>query len=90
MTATIFSTSGLLPGCDQDRVSPGVPGRHSQARSSHLRHPGHRVSIAAYGGHKSQIRDYSTCKPSSAVAISFDKNPDGIFRLSAKSAVWVF
>ena len=50
---------------------------------------GHRVSIAAYGGHKSQIRDYHTCKPDTAVHISFGREPGRIFRLSDKSAVWV-
>ena len=50
---------------------------------------GLRMSIAAFGGHKSQIRDYRTCKPDSAVHVSFDKEPGGRLRLSDKWAVWV-
>ena len=50
---------------------------------------GKRFSIATSGGYGSQIRNYNTCSRWSSVAVSFSKNPGGIWRMDAKSAVWV-
>src|SRR4051812_916295 len=49
---------------------------------------GHRDAISTSGGYGSQIRSYHTCSRYSAVSISFSKNPGGLYRLAAKSAVW--
>lgn len=51
--------------------------------------PGTRTAIATSGGYGSQVRNYPTCSPYSAIAISFSKNPGGLYRLDYKSAVWV-
>jgi hypothetical protein len=50
---------------------------------------GRRMSIATSGGFASQIRSYKTCSQFSSVAIAYDKEPGGVWRLAAKSAVWV-
>lgn len=50
---------------------------------------GKRQAIARSGGYVSEIRNYKTCSQYSAVSIAWDKKPGGVFRLSAKSAVWV-
>jgi hypothetical protein len=51
---------------------------------------GHRESTASMGGYASTMRTYRVCHQQfSSIAISFDKKPGGVFRLSAKSALWV-
>lgn len=50
---------------------------------------GRRMSIASSGGYSSEVRTYKTCSPYSSVAISWNKNPGGVWKLGAKSAVWV-
>lgn len=50
---------------------------------------GRRISIATSGGYASEVRTYRTCSPYSTVAISWSKRPGGVWKLAAKSAVWV-
>ena len=50
---------------------------------------GKRAAIATSGGYGSQIRSYRTCSRFSAVSVSFFRRPGGIWRMDAKSAVWV-
>jgi hypothetical protein len=48
-----------------------------------------RVAIATSDGYGSQIRNYRACGRFSAVSLSFSKVPGGVWRMDAKSAVWV-
>ena len=51
---------------------------------------GTRLAISSSGGYAAEVRTYKVCRsPYSAVSISFDKQPGGDFKLSAKAAVWV-
>jgi hypothetical protein len=50
---------------------------------------GKRVSIASSGGYVSEVRTYTACSRYSVVSVAYSKNPGGVLRLSAKSAVWV-
>lgn len=49
---------------------------------------GHRMAIATSGGYSTQIRNFKTCSPYSAVSMSFDKHGSGSWRMDGKSAVW--
>ena len=52
---------------------------------------GHRVSLAQSGGYAASVRTYRTCGSRyGSVAVAWDKKPGGAWRLSAKSAVWVY
>jgi hypothetical protein len=50
---------------------------------------GKRQAVARSGGYVSEIRSYRTCSEYSAVSISYEKRPGGVFRLAGKSAIWV-
>lgn len=51
---------------------------------------GKRLSIATSGGYSAEVRTYNGCGSAySVVSVAFDKEPGDVFRLSAKSAVWV-
>lgn len=50
---------------------------------------GKREVRAESSGYVTEIRSYKTCSEYSVVAISFDKKPGGVLRLTAKNAVWV-
>lgn len=51
---------------------------------------GKRVSIATSGGYSSELRTYQGCGSSfNVVSVAYNKKPGGVFRLAAKSAVWV-
>jgi hypothetical protein len=42
------------------------------------------------GGYPAKLRIYKACgSPSSTVAVQYHKKPSGVWRLAAKSAVWV-
>jgi hypothetical protein len=49
---------------------------------------GRQDAIAHSGGYHTQIRSYHTCSQWSAVSVSFDRNGNNPWKLSAKSAVW--
>ena len=49
---------------------------------------GKKVSISVYGGDKSQIRQYLTCRNSSLVQVSFSKTPDTRYRMDGKYSIW--
>ena len=49
---------------------------------------GHRDAISWAGGYGAEIRSYRPCSRYSAVSIAYEKRPGGVWRLSAKSAVW--
>ncbi len=51
---------------------------------------GKRTAIASSGGYASEVRSYNGCGSTyNVVAVSYDREPGGVFRLAAKSAVWV-
>lgn len=78
------------PGCVTKGEYHAVKKGMTKAKVAHVfGTSGKRVSIASSGGYAAEIRNYKTCSRYSAVSIAFDKNPGGVFRLSAKSAVWV-
>ena len=84
--ATGNATSGCVTKAEYKRVHKGATlAKVAQTFGT----PGKRMSIATSGGYGAQVRNYPTCSPYSAVAIAFDKNPGGLYRLSAKSALWV-
>ena len=49
---------------------------------------GTRQAISWSGGFAAEVRSYRACSLYSVVSIAYDKRPGGVFRLSAKSAVW--
>jgi hypothetical protein len=49
---------------------------------------GKRVSISVYGGDKSQIRQYRTCRNHSLVQVSFSKTPGTRYRMDGKYSIW--
>ena len=49
---------------------------------------GKKVSISVYGGHKSQIRQYRTCRKDALVQVSFSKTPGARYRMDGKHAIW--
>jgi len=51
---------------------------------------GHRQAGASSGGYRSEVWSYHPCHRFSAVAVSYNANPGGPLRLSAKSAVWSY
>jgi len=51
---------------------------------------GKRLSIASSGGYAAEVRTYSGCgSPYNVVSVAYDRSPGDVFRLGAKSAVWV-
>jgi hypothetical protein len=50
---------------------------------------GRKIGGATGGGFTSQVRSYRTCRPLSSVVIQYDRSRGTIWRLTAKSAVWV-
>jgi hypothetical protein len=50
---------------------------------------GRKIGGAKGGGFASQVRSYRTCRPHSSVVIQFDRSRGTIWRVTAKSAVWV-
>lgn len=82
--------SAATPGCvtkaEYQKVKKGTP-KTKVAKTFGT--AGKRISIASSGGFSSEIRSYKTCSKYSVVSIAFDKVPGGVFKLSAKSAVWV-
>jgi hypothetical protein len=50
---------------------------------------GRKIGGATGGGSSSQVRRYRTCRPHSAVVIQYDRSRGTIWKLTAKSAVWV-
>jgi hypothetical protein len=54
-----------------------------------LHQRGHLQARASSGGYRSQIWNYRTCSPYSAIAISYSANAGARLRVDAKSAVWV-
>ena len=50
---------------------------------------GRRIGGAKGGGFASQVRSYRTCSPLSSVVIQYDRSRGTIWKLTAKSAVWV-
>ena len=50
---------------------------------------GRRIGGAKGGGFASQVRSYRTCSPLASVVIQFDRSRGTIWKLTAKSAVWV-
>jgi hypothetical protein len=49
---------------------------------------GKRVSISVYGGHKSQIRQYRTCRKDALVQVSFSKTLGTRYRMDGKDSIW--
>ncbi len=49
---------------------------------------GKQVSISVYGGYKSQIRQYRTCRKNSLVQVSFSKTPATRYGMDDKYAIW--
>ena len=49
---------------------------------------GNRVSISVYGGHKSQIRQYRTCRKDSLVQVSFSKTSGTRYRMDGRYVIW--
>jgi len=49
---------------------------------------GHKEAGATSGGFSSSVWSYKPCTKFSAVAVSYDKQGHGAWKLSAKSAVW--
>jgi hypothetical protein len=49
---------------------------------------GKQVSISVYGGHKSQIRQYPSCRNHSLVQVSFSRTPGTRYRMDGKYAIW--
>jgi hypothetical protein len=51
---------------------------------------GKRLSIATSGGYAAEVRTYTGCGgPYNVVSVAYDRDPGDVFRLGAKSAVWV-
>jgi hypothetical protein len=50
---------------------------------------GRKIGGAKGGGFASQVRSYRTCRPHSSVVIQYDRSRGTIWKLTAKSAVWV-
>ncbi len=50
---------------------------------------GRKIGGAKGGGFASQVRSYRTCRPYSSLVIQYDRSRGTIWRLTAKSAVWV-
>jgi hypothetical protein len=50
---------------------------------------GRKIGGATGGGSSSQVRRYRTCRPHSSVVIQYDRSRGTIWRLTAKSAVWI-
>jgi hypothetical protein len=50
---------------------------------------GRKIGGAKGGGSASQVRSYRTCRPHSSVVIQYDRSRGTIWKLTAKSAVWV-
>jgi hypothetical protein len=48
---------------------------------------GKKVSISVYGGHKSQIRQYRTCRKDALVQVSFSKTLGTRYRMDGKDAI---
>jgi hypothetical protein len=50
---------------------------------------GRKIGGAKGGGFASQVRSYRTCRPLSSVVIQYDRSRGTIWKLTAKSAVWI-
>jgi hypothetical protein len=50
---------------------------------------GRKIGGAKGGGFASQVRSYRTCRALSSVVIQYDRSRGTIWKLTAKSAVWV-
>ena len=50
---------------------------------------GRKSGGAKGGGFASQVRSYRTCRPLSSLVIQYDRSRGTIWKLTAKSAVWV-
>ena len=50
---------------------------------------GRKIGGAKGGGFASQVRSYRTCRSLSSVVIQYDRSRGTIWKLTAKSAVWV-
>jgi hypothetical protein len=50
---------------------------------------GRKIGGARGGGFASQVRSYRTCRSLSSVVIQYDRSRGTIWKLTAKSAVWV-
>lgn len=50
---------------------------------------GRKIGGAKGGGFASQVRSYRTCRPLSSLVIQYDRSRGTIWKLTAKSAVWV-
>lgn len=50
---------------------------------------GRKIGGAKGGGFASQVRSYRTCRSLSSVVMQYDRSRGTIWKLTAKSAVWV-
>jgi len=81
------ATPGCVTRAEYRSVSKGMAMTSVHARFGTS---GHRESTASMGGYATTLRTYKVChQPYSSIAMTFDKKPGGVFRLSARSALWV-
>jgi hypothetical protein len=78
------------PGCVTRSEYRAVHKDHSIARVHRIFDTdGRKIGGAKGGGFASQVRSYRTCRPLSSVVIQYDRSRGTIWRITAKSAIWV-
>ena len=82
------ATPGCVTRAEYRSVSKGMAMTSVHARFGTS---GHRESTASMGRvPATTLRTYKVCRqPYSSIAMTFDKKPGGVFRLSARGALWV-
>lgn len=86
IVASPASASGCVTRTEYKHVHKGQT--ITKVKSIFHGYGGHREARSVSGGYGTQVRNYRTCQPYSAVSISFSKSPGGVYRVDAKTAVW--